>query len=747
MSQNVFDQIDPAIVDGIDLSDILDDFKDALMSGLKGPTRPTQTTAGGGWIDDSQETSNNVLIYKVYTGTTDVSIFTINKATNTVSIPGSDNFFEISKVSEDSVGAVLSLFKKRSIGLGGVKSGDVIGDIQLNSQANDGIKYLVGRIRYIAGEDATSAVHGGYYIIEGTRIGQGTLAEFFRIVDGRLGIGLTTNPTHALHIRSQTGVKNERTTDDSTGPKLVRRKSRVASMGQVQNADEISSDDWNSTDSAGAEFTGARIQVTAEEAHTAVARGMKLSLSIIPKGTSTLVEVFNISEGKVNWGMTTVQDSLEKKTQEFAAVAEVTAFDAQKSFIEVTGVTAMTLKGILAASKSKSFVLYNGTNQNITIVNQSPDVTATDRIAVNGESSFTLQPGKSVEFVRRASISRWVPLVEGNTGITYNEATMLQARMVARTWLEEGYPTSSGATTLGGLYMVKATPTAVYIFGTKQDSSSCAMQVIDRVRGINLVNMPDLFTWRDADTSDDLVPGSIGGYFIMAVRDSQTQRSFFNSLAGGISPAAINNSSSWNGIVQIGDNTWVAVAYGGTYRVGKYVYSTNTWTYISPTTIDVPLRGVTYGDSKIVAVGGPVPGGSSNHACWVSSDSGATWNSYAMPDESTVTYNRVRYLNGIFVAIGGNPATGVSILTSSDGTSWSPVFTSDPGVNIFDVSWSGGLYLAITGLQSAIISTDGVNWISVDSIALGSITNDGRKFFATSYATSVYFYKSLAPSF
>lgn len=74
MSQEVYSSIDPATTSGTELAVILNDFKNAIMSGLSGTSRPVELQQGGMWIDTA---TSDKLILKVFTGTTDISLFSI----------------------------------------------------------------------------------------------------------------------------------------------------------------------------------------------------------------------------------------------------------------------------------------------------------------------------------------------------------------------------------------------------------------------------------------------------------------------------------------------------------------------------------------------------------------------------------------------------------------------------------------------------------------------------------------------
>lgn len=123
MSQAIFSDIIASITSGNQLADILNDFKDAIMSGYSGVSRPSELQAGGAWVDTTLDGSG-IWSYKLYDGTQDITIFTVNKNTGLVSIASADTLFSIIKTSADSVGPQLKLLKTRIASLGQVQTGD-----------------------------------------------------------------------------------------------------------------------------------------------------------------------------------------------------------------------------------------------------------------------------------------------------------------------------------------------------------------------------------------------------------------------------------------------------------------------------------------------------------------------------------------------------------------------------------------------------------------------------------------------
>lgn len=405
MSQAVFSSINPATTSGNQLATILNDFKNALMSNLKGPTRPAQTTAGGGWIDDSQETPNNYWLYKIYTGATDITVFKVNLATNTVSFTGSDDTFTITRVSADTVGALAKLVKARIANQGQVLSGDTIGEIQFVGHGSDNSSPVVARMKVVATENSTGSANGSYISFEGTKTGEAAAVEFARFLNGNLGIGVTS-PVFALHLRSTTGIKNERIEDSPSGVRNIRKKARATGAGQVLLADTIASDEYMSTDVASAEFTGYREDVIAAEAHTAIARGTYKSFSSIKTGEAALTEHMRIGN-YVSILTTLGVEGLLLNQQSIATVASVTALNADKAIANFTGATAQALLGINAAHKTKVILLHNGGTAKITLTHEAAGATAANRLKLPKGRNIDLAVDSSVELFYSTAENRW----------------------------------------------------------------------------------------------------------------------------------------------------------------------------------------------------------------------------------------------------------------------------------------------------------------------------------------------------
>lgn len=89
MSQFDFGNIDPYVVDGVELADFLNQWRDALNSLHRGGVRPTYVVPGMLWINDAAGPSDWVLQWYVSPTVGDVALFTLNTITGAITISAS----------------------------------------------------------------------------------------------------------------------------------------------------------------------------------------------------------------------------------------------------------------------------------------------------------------------------------------------------------------------------------------------------------------------------------------------------------------------------------------------------------------------------------------------------------------------------------------------------------------------------------------------------------------------------------
>lgn len=180
MSQTIFTSIDPAI-SGDDLATALNGFKDAVVSGLSGTSRPATLQTGGAWID----TTNNPTswAYKVYTGSVDITLFTLDLTSGTGGSSTATDSFQIKKVSSDTVGAILQLVKQRA-GATQVLDGDVVGEIRITGRTNTSTGPVVAKIIWTSTDNMTTSASGGTLSFMSTADGTASLVEHMRFING-----------------------------------------------------------------------------------------------------------------------------------------------------------------------------------------------------------------------------------------------------------------------------------------------------------------------------------------------------------------------------------------------------------------------------------------------------------------------------------------------------------------------------------------------------------------------------------
>lgn len=403
MSQSVWDTINPNTTSGTQLASLLDDFKNAVMSGLSGTTRPSETQAGGGWIDTTNDPT--YWSYKVYDGTNDIEIFRINLSTLKASIPTTDAFFEISKTTADADGALLKFIKNRIANSGQVLDGDLVMDIQAVGRGDDASDPVVARIRVEALDNMTAAASGATIIFEATPSGSTTIQEIFRVVDGKMGVG-TDAPDTTLDVEGSTGIQSKRI-EDAVGPATItQKKKRATGFGATQSGDSIGKIAHQTTDDAGAASEVLSIETVATEAHTASAQGTSVSIKNTEDGATTPTEAIKVTD-KVEHVKPSLVNALQVAIQDVASAAAITALSATKSIVRLTGTTATELQGIDATGDAKVITINNGSTADMTLKHEDAGATANDRLDLPEGGDLVIGPDQSVTMFYSSSDSKW----------------------------------------------------------------------------------------------------------------------------------------------------------------------------------------------------------------------------------------------------------------------------------------------------------------------------------------------------
>lgn len=164
------------------------------------------------------------------------------------------------------------------------------------------------------------------------------------------------------------------------------------------------------------------------------------------------------------------------------------------------------------------------------------------------------------------------------------------------------------------------------------------------------------------------------------------------------------------GVASNGSNTWVAVGQGAANSIANSTDNGVTWTGLGNTIFSSTGgdAGVAYGSGMWVAVGEGVN-------TIATSPNGVIWTGLG---NTILTQGAgVAYGSNLWIAVGGGGAN--KIVTSSNGTSWSP---SASGNSIFTdacvgIAWNGSnLWVAVGGGSDTTgriaTSTNGTTWIS-----------------------------------
>lgn len=404
MSQTVFDIIEATSTSGTELAGILTDFKNAVISGMSGTTRPAQISPGGMWVNTTLGASPDYTwIVNIFDGSDDVEIYRVNIQTNKVSIGGAADQFDISKISPDDDGAIVRLIKSRISTFGQVLDGDTLGEVQFQGTDSTGSKHTQAKISSDATDDFSSA-RGADLIFSATPEGSGSMSEVARLKDGNLGLG-TTSPAAKVHAVG-TAILIDHRSDDANPAELSTRKNRVSADGNVAN-DIIGAVKMESVDSTAATvFTAARVTAVAEENHTSTARGTSLVFEGIKAGATALFAHMKISSIIETISRLEI-NSLLFRTANVATSATITNLSASKAIINMTGSTATSLRGMVSTSESKVVVIHNRSSAVVTVENEHAGATAADRFLLPGAAAVAIPTNGSAQFFYSTDDSRW----------------------------------------------------------------------------------------------------------------------------------------------------------------------------------------------------------------------------------------------------------------------------------------------------------------------------------------------------
>jgi len=88
MSQFDWGTMDPFVVDGVQLADLLNDWRDAVYTLHRGPARPTYVVPGMVWVDDAGGPTNWLIKLYISPALGDTSIFRVNTTTGLITLLG-----------------------------------------------------------------------------------------------------------------------------------------------------------------------------------------------------------------------------------------------------------------------------------------------------------------------------------------------------------------------------------------------------------------------------------------------------------------------------------------------------------------------------------------------------------------------------------------------------------------------------------------------------------------------------------
>lgn len=180
-------------------------------------------------------------------------------------------------------------------------------------------------------------------------------------------------------------------------------------------------------------------------------------------------------------------------------------------------------------------------------------------------------------------------------------------------------------------------------------------------------------------------------------------------------PTGLNTSANitFVGAAYDGTSTYVAVGYNNDSSISAAAYSTggSTWSYASGITANINFNGIAFGNGKFVAVG---PDVDNTFVSFVSTNGGVTWtkgtatsftnsNSFS---QTCIAYDGSKFLVALSGNVSASPAINQTILTSTDGVTWThdSTTTIESGMNA--IFAEGGLTIAVGNQGTLIIRSN-----------------------------------------
>lgn len=113
-----FGTIDPYVVDGIALANIINTWRDAQYSYHRGPTRPSYIVPGQLWIDDSAGATGWVLKQFISPALGDVPLFTINTVTAQITLASTLRGVTQPSATDNSLALATTAFVQNAVAAG-----------------------------------------------------------------------------------------------------------------------------------------------------------------------------------------------------------------------------------------------------------------------------------------------------------------------------------------------------------------------------------------------------------------------------------------------------------------------------------------------------------------------------------------------------------------------------------------------------------------------------------------------------
>lgn len=239
--------------------------------------------------------------------------------------------------------------------------------------------------------------------------------------------------------------------------------------------------------------------------------------------------------------------------------------------------------------------------------------------------------------------------------------------------------------------------------------------------GVNIYSCGNIQSWYSFGNLSNTYGLTLGSSYVMGVGQSGSLGySAVNQTIPTWTKIQLPTTDELTGVVSQGNQAFVAGHYGQNYWSYTF-YDSSQWNTVSPANPIYDMLAVAYDNStprNYISIANHPESAGIPSIIYKSSDQGVTWTQKVIPIP-TIELLDVTYGNGVFVAVG----VSGNIITSSDGGNTWTVVSSSTSNTLSAVKYCNNQFIAVGGNGTILISSTGSNWTSESSGSTATFLN------------------------